>query len=48
MSWARLGKGRRNCVKTLKASIRISKTLFKKANKGPSGNATTNKVMNPN
>ncbi len=48
MSWAFLGKGLLSCVSTLKASMRISIMLFSKANRGPSGKATTNNVMKPN
>jgi hypothetical protein len=48
MSWAFLGNGRFNCVKTLKASMRISIMLLSKANRGPRGNATTNNVIKPN
>jgi hypothetical protein len=48
MSCAFLGKGLFNCVSTLKASMRISIMLFSKANRGPSGNATTNNVIKPN
>lgn len=48
MSLAGLGIGLCSWVRTLKASIRISIILFRKANNGPNGNATTNNVMNPN
>lgn len=42
------GNGRFIWVSILNASIRISRTLFRKANNGPSGNATVNSVKNPN
>jgi hypothetical protein len=43
-----LARGRFIDTKNLLASIRISRILLKNANKGPSGNATTNNVMKPN
>ena len=45
--WAFLGNGLFNCVNTLNASILISIILFKNANSGPNGNATTNSVIKP-
>lgn len=47
MSWAFLGNGRLSWVKTLKASILISSMLFRNANNGPRGKATTNNVIKP-
>ena len=48
MLWALAGIGRFSWVSILKASIRISMILLMNENRGPSGKATVNRVINPN
>jgi len=48
MFWARSATGRRVSQISLRASNRISIQLLSRANRGASGKAATNIVMNPN
>ena len=48
ISLARLARGLRIWTRNLCESIRISRILFKNANRGAIGNATTNNVIKPN